>query len=218
MSTAQQCLTVCAAFANAQQRATLIAAFDVRDALVAALQVSDEVRPIKSAWWQDELERLQAAEPRHPAAIALFRANGPIDRTLAREWLVLAERIRDGIQAETWSDFEIDAFRRFGVALALAFLSAAERDTDAGMASVATAASAFSAVDQGVDDDTRVAALVTVLSELRPQTASAPLAALLATLKLSLERMATGRKPPGRFALTLSAWRAARASQKRNPQ
>lgn len=218
MSDAGDCLRLAVAFVDEDYGQRLEASYLLREAVVGAATTSDEVSVCATqlAWWRDELERLVAGEPRHPATKHFAERIAIDDETLvfAREWLVDTERMLYGPQPEDVASHRISAYRRYASWLMLA-LPADVRVTSGAL--VREIAVAFYALDLHVEDAVfeypTAMTLHKTINELAANTTDVGLAVIAVTAANALRRRYDGLKPGAVRQLRL-AWRSARRTRK----
>ena len=178
--------------------------------------LSEEVRPVKAAWWDEELQRLAAGLPRHPLAqAACTTAGDAASRALTAQWLVAVRTQRPDDETSR-TTFQVDAFRRFGVALMLAFPHAeraAHRET---IVAVGTGLSALDMIDVALVDPGERAGVAAICASCEAAALDAGdngLAALGAAVATALRAVLDGRDVVT-LSLLWRAWRAARRSRK----
>lgn len=218
--TLARCVDLAMLYAEGNVRERFLAAIAVASEIVDASSdtVSAEVRPVKLAWWDDEIQRLAAGAPRHPLTQALSASR--LDASalpLMRQWLVAARTTRDE-QDVSRTTFRVDAFRRYGAAWQLAFGSAPSGQNQQDINAIASAMYAVYVIEtEGLADDS-VASAQVIVEELTPTidgTQDPCLAAMSELLRSCLLALSQQRALPA-WRLMIRSWRAARKTNRRN--
>ncbi|MEL6869441.1 MAG: hypothetical protein AAFO81_06535 [Pseudomonadota bacterium] len=226
------CLQILDAYLTPAQRERLAVCHAMRDQILSAAQTRQEVLPVKLAWWQEEINRLAAGEARHPVSKAVARVV-TIDAHrigLIEEWLTAARRDALSIAIESATALRIDAFRRHGTPLMLAWdVASDDQATPLVVSHCALAMTLLdhddalihtdertSDSDSDSDSDDMLAQHTRDLASVEP--AAAPLPAwILTQLLYRAHKRVQQNKTIQPLRLTLTGWQAARKWRKRNP-
>lgn len=175
--------------------------------------VSDEVKPVKMAWWEDELRRFGAGSARHPDTQQLAASGvGVSSYPLLHQWLV-ASRTKRTEEEDNHISYRIDAFRRFGVLLLLTVDEPQSEDLSRATTALACALTAVTALDRQTPesgDETGVNAIRTDLERAKTH-ANPGLRALAATTDYAITRKIQRRRIRP-LRLMWHAWRGARTT------
>ncbi|MEL7312286.1 MAG: hypothetical protein AAFN07_12290 [Pseudomonadota bacterium] len=209
----RQCLAHAELYLPDLERQRLEAASSVMNAIYELREehVSDEVRPAKSAWWDEELRRFSTGLARHPDTKLLAASGVNVESyPLLRQWLIAIRTHRSEAQL-TATAFRIDAFRRFGTLL---LLSTTDTHTDSTIHSATALACGLTAVESlsesphGTDMD---AGVETIRQQLTGASGhcNPGWRALANTLDFALRRLLQ-HQSVGSLGLMWHAWRGAR--------
>lgn len=218
MTDAGDCLRLAVAFVDEPYGQRLEATYLLREAVAGAATTSSEtaVCATQLQWWRDELERLIAGEPRHPAAQQFAERIATDADTLrfASEWIVDTERLLIGPAPEDTASHRITGYRRYGASLMLALTPELRASCAPVVRDVAVALYALDEhPKEPVFDYDTAMTLHEAINTRAELVTDVGVAVLAATSANAMRRRYDGLKP-GAVRQLRFAWRSARRTRK----